>query len=152
MAVDDAHVFPGFLPPVLTQLSFQSHRLLFLTCFRGERRKYAGKTVCLNRVSNSQPSGHESDTLTTEPLGRGQRLLLLVGIITSLPPRGLSHSGVRTHNPFQPRNNHWHENQLLYILSFHLRKPSSAFKWDTLFIWQTHPFGIQRFPNRILVT
>ena len=30
MAVGDAHLFPGFLTPVLTQLSFQSHRLLFL--------------------------------------------------------------------------------------------------------------------------
>ena len=29
MAVNDAHVFPGFLTPVLTQISFQSHRLLF---------------------------------------------------------------------------------------------------------------------------
>ena len=29
MEVGDAHVFPGFLTPVLTQLSFQSHRLLF---------------------------------------------------------------------------------------------------------------------------
>ena len=29
MAVSDAYVFPGFLTPVLTQLSFQSHRLLF---------------------------------------------------------------------------------------------------------------------------
>ena len=29
MAVGDAHVFPSFLTPVLTQLSFQSHRLLF---------------------------------------------------------------------------------------------------------------------------
>ena len=28
MAVGDAYVFPGFLTPVLTQLSFQSHRLL----------------------------------------------------------------------------------------------------------------------------
>ena len=86
MAVGDAHVFP----------CFQSHRLLFshasagargkntperkfsqpgieLTCFsRGERRKYAGKKVRLNRVSNSQSPGHESDTLTTEPTRRGQ--------------------------------------------------------------------------------
>ena len=30
MAVGDAHVFPGFLTPVLTQLSFQSHQLLIL--------------------------------------------------------------------------------------------------------------------------
>ena len=29
MAVGDARVFPGFLTPVLTQISFQSHRLLF---------------------------------------------------------------------------------------------------------------------------
>ena len=29
MAVGDAHVFPGFLTLVPTQLSFQSHRLLF---------------------------------------------------------------------------------------------------------------------------
>ena len=29
MAVGDAHVFPGFLTPELTKLSFQSHRLLF---------------------------------------------------------------------------------------------------------------------------
>ena len=37
------------------------------TFLRGERRKYAEKKVCLNRVSNSQPAGHESDRLTTEP-------------------------------------------------------------------------------------
>ena len=28
MAVGDAYVFPSFLTPLLTQLSFQSHRLL----------------------------------------------------------------------------------------------------------------------------
>ena len=44
----------------------------FLTCsYRGERWKYAGKKVRLNRVSNLQPQGHESDTLTTESPGRG---------------------------------------------------------------------------------
>ena len=43
----DTHVFPGFLTPVLTQLSFQSHRLLFLPAsaeLRGENtpeRKFA---------------------------------------------------------------------------------------------------------------
>ena len=75
MAVADVHVFPGFLTPVLTQLSFQSHRLLFSHAFsRGERRKYAGKKVRLNRVSNSQPPGHKSDTLTTELPGRGETL------------------------------------------------------------------------------
>ena len=66
MAVDDAHVFPSFHTPVLTQLSFQSHRLLFshpLAEVRG------GRKVCLNLVSNSQPSGRKSDTLTTESPG-----------------------------------------------------------------------------------
>ena len=73
MAVGDAHVFPGFLTPVLTQLFFPKPPTTFLTCFcRGERRKYAGKKSRLNRGSNSQPPGLESDTLTTEPPGRGQ--------------------------------------------------------------------------------
>ena len=39
----------------------------FLTCFsRVVRQKYAVKKFRLNRVSNSQPPGHESDMLTTE--------------------------------------------------------------------------------------
>ena len=43
----------------------------FLTCFSsGERQKYARKKVRLNWALNSQPPGHESDSLTTEPLGR----------------------------------------------------------------------------------
>ena len=72
MAVGDAHVFPSFLTPVLTQLFFPKPPTTFLTCFcRGERRKYAGKKSRLNRGSNSQPPDHESDTLTTEPSGRG---------------------------------------------------------------------------------
>ena len=47
MVVGDAHVFPGFLTPVLTQLSFQSHQLLFSHAsaeVRGEnmpQRKFA---------------------------------------------------------------------------------------------------------------
>ena len=72
MAVGDAYVFPGFLTPVLTQLFFPKPPTTFLTCFcRGERRKYTGKKSRLNRGSNSQPPGHESDTLTTEPPRRG---------------------------------------------------------------------------------
>ena len=65
--------FPGFLTPVLIQLSSRKPPTTFLTCFcRGERRKYARKKVPFNRGSNSQPPGHESDTLTTEPPGRGE--------------------------------------------------------------------------------
>ena len=38
LAVGDAHVFPGFLTPVLTQLFFPKPPTTFLTCFcRGER-------------------------------------------------------------------------------------------------------------------
>ena len=72
MAVGDAHVLPGFLTPALTQLFFPKPPTTFLTGFcRGERRKYAGKKARLNRLLNSQPPGHESDMLTTEPPGRG---------------------------------------------------------------------------------
>ena len=73
MAVGDAYVFPCFSIPVLTQLFFPELPTTFLTCScRGERRKYARKKVCLNLGSNSQPPGHESDTLTTEPPRRGE--------------------------------------------------------------------------------
>ena len=73
MAVGDAHAFPCFLTPVLTQISFLKPPTTFLTCFnRGEKQKCTGKKFHLNLVSNSQPPGHESDTLTTMPPGRGQ--------------------------------------------------------------------------------
>ena len=67
------YVFPGFLKLVLIQLFFPKPQTIFLTCFcRGERRKYARKKVRLNWRSNSQPPGHESDRLTTEPPVRKQ--------------------------------------------------------------------------------
>ena len=72
MAIGDAYVFPGFPTPVLTELFFPKPPTTFLTYFcRSERRKYAGKKSRLNQGSNSQPPDHESDTLTTEPTGRG---------------------------------------------------------------------------------
>ena len=72
MAVVDAYVFPGFLTPVLIQLFFSKPPTTFLTCFcRGERQEYAGKKSHLNRGSNRQPQGHESDMLTTEPPAGG---------------------------------------------------------------------------------
>ena len=43
---------------------------------RGEAKKH--RKVCLNWVSNSQPPGHESDTLTTEPPGRGLSLRMAI--------------------------------------------------------------------------
>ena len=72
MAVGAAYVFPSFLTAVLTQVSFQSQQLrTFLICFRGERRKYAGKNQSLVQPGIKQPLGHESDTLNTEPPGWG---------------------------------------------------------------------------------
>ena len=75
MAVGDSHVFPGFLTPGLTQLFFPKSPTTLLICIcRGERRKYAGKKVHLNRGSNSQPPGHESDTLKNKILKKlGQK-------------------------------------------------------------------------------
>ena len=85
MAVGNAYVFswlshtstyPTFLSKATNYFShmlylFLKPRTTFLTCFcRVERRKYTGKKSCLNRGPNSQPQGHESDTLTTEPSRR----------------------------------------------------------------------------------
>ena len=79
MLVGDSYVFPGFLTPVLTQHFFPNPPTTFLTCFcRGERRKFARKKSRLNRGSNSQPLGHKSDTLTTEPPGRWEKEKMLV--------------------------------------------------------------------------
>ena len=69
MAIGNAHVFPGFLTPVLTQLSFQSHRLLFSRASEVTGENMPERKFCFDRLSNSQPPGHESDTLTTEPPG-----------------------------------------------------------------------------------
>ena len=71
MAVGDAHVFPGLKSHTSTNTNFfPKPPTTFLTCFsRGKRRKHAGKKFRLNRVSNSQPSGHESDMHATEPPG-----------------------------------------------------------------------------------
>ena len=71
MTVGDEHVFPGFLTPVLTQLSFQSHRLIFshaVTELRGENtpeRKFVStgdrthdhQVMSTTRSPLSHPSG-----------------------------------------------------------------------------------------------
>ena len=72
MAVGDAYVFPGFLTPVLAQLFFQKPPLLFSNASAEVRGKNTPERK-VNRGSNSQPPGHESDTLTTEPPGWGYR-------------------------------------------------------------------------------
>ena len=61
MAVGDAHVFLGSLPPVQTQLSFQSHWLLFSHASDMWSKSMPERKFCLNRVLKSQPPGHKSD-------------------------------------------------------------------------------------------
>ena len=63
-------VFSSFLTPVLTPFFYPKLLTTFLTCFnRSGRQKNARKKVLHNLVSNSQPPGHESNKLTTEPIG-----------------------------------------------------------------------------------
>ena len=74
MAVSDAHVFPGFLTPVLTQLSFQSHRLFFSHASeaRGEicmKKKFASRGY---RTHN-----HQVMRQTRSPLSQPGGLLRL---------------------------------------------------------------------------
>ena len=60
--------------PVLTQLFFPKPPTTFLRCFcRGERRKFARKKVASTGDRTHKQLGHESDTLTTEPPGRGPK-------------------------------------------------------------------------------
>ena len=66
MAVGDAYVFPGFLTPVLTLLSFQSHRLLFSHAsaeVRGENTPERKVASTWDRTHN-----HQVMSLTRSPL------------------------------------------------------------------------------------
>ena len=57
MAVGGAYVFPGFFTLVLTQLSFQSHRLLFshvLAEVRGETTRERKFALTEDRTQNHQ--------------------------------------------------------------------------------------------------
>ena len=81
MAVGDTHVFPGFLKPVPTQISFQSHRLLFSHAsaeVKGENvpeRNFAS--------TRSQTHNHQVMSLTCSPLSQLGRAIQS-GIILSL--------------------------------------------------------------------
>ena len=70
MVVGNARV--SWLSHTSTNTVFFPKCTTFLMCFsRDERQKYAGEKVHLDRVSNSQPPGHKSDTLTVEPPRQG---------------------------------------------------------------------------------
>ena len=75
MAVGDACVFPGFLTPVLTQIFFQSHQLLFSHASAEVRGKNTPERNFATTGSHTQLPGHESDTLPAEPPGQGGKEL-----------------------------------------------------------------------------
>ena len=67
MAVGDAHVFPGFLMPVLTQISFQSDRLLFSHAsaeVRGENTPERNFASTGSRTYNHQVTSPTSSPLS----------------------------------------------------------------------------------------
>ena len=85
MAVGDTHVFPAFVTPVLTQISFQSHRLLFSHAaaeVRGENtpeREFASKgyrthnhqVMSPTRSPLSHPGGAEAGRRASDGVGLG---------------------------------------------------------------------------------
>ena len=82
MAVGDTHVFPGFLTPVLTQLSFQSHQLLFSHASVEVR----GQNTPSEKLASTkyQIHNHESNTLTTEPSRRGRYVTNSINLTSNL--------------------------------------------------------------------
>ena len=69
MAVGDVHVFPGFFTPLLTQLSFQSHRLLFSHAseVRAENTPERKLASTGYRTYNHQAMNLTRSPVTTEP-------------------------------------------------------------------------------------
>ena len=83
MAVGDAHVFPGFLTPVLTQLFFPRPPTTFLTCFcTGERRNYAGKKVA---STGDRTHNHQVMSPTRSPLRHPSGGLFSLNTLNKLP-------------------------------------------------------------------
>ena len=91
MSVGDAHVFPGYLTPVLKQMSFQSHRLLFSHAsaeVRGEstpERNFAstGSRTHNHQVMSPTPSplSHPGRAVCRRNVLDAQRLFLLFLVI-----------------------------------------------------------------------
>ena len=76
MAVSDAHVFPGFLTPVLTQLSFQSHQLL---CSHASAEVRGENTLERKLASTgSRTHNHQVMSLTRSPLNHPGRVKILL--------------------------------------------------------------------------
>ena len=72
MTVGDAHVFPGFLTPALTQLSFHSHRLLFSHASAEMRGDDTPETKFAS--NGYQTHNHQDMNPTHSPLSQPGRL------------------------------------------------------------------------------
>ena len=59
IAVSDAYMFPGFLTPVLTQLSFQSHWLLFSHALAEVRGKKPRERKFASNVEKGENAGNQ---------------------------------------------------------------------------------------------
>ena len=74
MAVGDAHVFSGFLTPVLTQPSIQSHRLLFSHASAEVRGKNTPERKFAS--TGSRTHNHQVKSPTCSPLRHSGRAIL----------------------------------------------------------------------------
>ena len=72
MTVGDAHVFPGFLTPILTQISFQSHQLLFLHA----SAEVASENMPERNLDStrSQTHNHQAMSPTHSPLSHPSKI------------------------------------------------------------------------------
>ena len=83
MVVGDAPVFPGFPTPVVTQLFFPKPPTTFLTySCRGERGKYAGKKVRLNRELSKLKAFADHKINVT------QKLKIMLGWVENIVGKG----------------------------------------------------------------
>ena len=113
MAVGDAYVFPGFLTPVLTQLSFQSHRLLFshasaeVRCLNTPERKFAstGDRTRNHRVMSGAAEVRGENTperkfASTGDRIRNHRVMSRAAEVRgeNMPERKFASTGPRTHD------------------------------------------------------
>ena len=80
MVVVDAHVFPGFLTPVLTQLSFQSHLLLFSHASAEVRDENMQK----RKFASTESRNHNHQVIKLSHPGRAHVLpVVIVQCLTS---------------------------------------------------------------------
>ena len=83
MCVGDAHVFPGFLTPVLTQLSFQSHWLLFShasAAVRGENTPKIRENTPERNFASIGPRTHKHQVMSPTHLPLSQPYGALHGL------------------------------------------------------------------------